>query len=246
MDIREYVLKKILEVFEKKVFIFTDEEKEKLKIEKLKIEKLKIEKEDKKEDKKEIEKEDKKEIEKEDKKEIEKEDKKEDIDIERIKKVLSDDWIKELKKFPQIMEKSIYNSTIKQARSRLLERSWSSQPFTELYKKNYCRVYANIKSNKNADFVLCKIKYGLWEPDKIVSMTAQILYPDIWEEIIVKNARKMELLSKANNVQGTSMFKCGKCKLNNCTYYQMQTRSADEPMTTFVTCLNCSNRWRFC
>ncbi|BGP36215.1 transcription elongation factor TFIIS [Rhodotorula kratochvilovae] len=30
-----------------------------------------------------------------------------------------------------------------------------------------------------------------------------------------------------------------------CMYYQMQTRSADEPMTTFVTCLACSNRWKF-
>jgi transcription elongation factor S-II len=26
---------------------------------------------------------------------------------------------------------------------------------------------------------------------------------------------------------------------------QMQTRSADEPMTTFVTCVNCGNKWKF-
>jgi transcription elongation factor S-II len=31
---------------------------------------------------------------------------------------------------------------------------------------------------------------------------------------------------------------CPKCKNKKCTYYQMQTRSADEPMTTFLTCLN--------
>lgn len=29
-----------------------------------------------------------------------------------------------------------------------------------------------------------------------------------------------------------------------CSYYQMQTRSADEPMTTFVRCVACGNRWR--
>jgi len=222
MAIREHVLNKIKEVFELNVFIFTDEEKEKLKKEKKDIKNIKniCDTSTKKE--------------------------KENNDIERIDKVLSDNWIEILKKFPEIMEKSIYNTTIKEARLKLIERSWSSQKFKELYKMNYCRVYGNIKTNKNADFVLNKIKYGLWEPDKIVTMTPQVLYPDIWEEIIVKNSRKMELLSKANNVQGTSMFKCGKCKLNNCTYYQMQTRSADEPMTTFVTCLNCSNRWRFC
>ncbi|KAG0237847.1 RNA polymerase II elongation factor [Actinomortierella wolfii] len=44
----------------------------------------------------------------------------------------------------------------------------------------------------------------------------------------------------------TDMFKCGKCKSRKCTYFQMQTRSADEPMTTFVTCRNCGNRWKFC
>ncbi|GAA5899290.1 transcription elongation factor DST1 [Sporobolomyces salmoneus] len=40
----------------------------------------------------------------------------------------------------------------------------------------------------------------------------------------------------------TDAFQCGKCKERRCMYYQMQTRSADEPMTTFVTCLNCNNR----
>ncbi|GAA5923571.1 transcription elongation factor DST1 [Sporobolomyces koalae] len=43
----------------------------------------------------------------------------------------------------------------------------------------------------------------------------------------------------------TDAFQCGKCKQRRCMYYQMQTRSADEPMTTFVTCLNCNNRWKF-
>lgn len=42
------------------------------------------------------------------------------------------------------------------------------------------------------------------------------------------------------------MFQCGKCKSKKTHYYQMQTRSADEPMTTFVTCLECGNRWKFC
>ena len=68
----------------------------------------------------------------------------------------------------------------------------------------------------------------------------------MWEDLLLKNKKKLELLSRDKNIQGTSMFKCNKCKLNNCTYFQMQTRSADEPMTTFVSCLNCENRWRFC
>jgi len=42
----------------------------------------------------------------------------------------------------------------------------------------------------------------------------------------------------------TDEFKCYKCQKRQCTYYQLQTRSADEPMTTFITCLNCGNRWK--
>ena len=156
----------------------------------------------------------------------------------RILKILSKTWNQELLKFPEIIEKSIFNLTIKDARERRIERSWSN------YKKNYMKIIGNIYLNRNSDFVLNKIKLGLWEPDKIISMKSQILYPDMWEALILKSAKKMEYLGKEKNMQGTSMFKCGKCRLNNCTYFQMQTRSADEPMTTFVTCLNCNKRWK--
>lgn len=55
----------------------------------------------------------------------------------------------------------------------------------------------------------------------------------------LKNARA------AQDTQAeTDQFKCGRCKQRKCKYYQMQTRSADEPMTTFVTCVNCGNRWK--
>ena len=54
----------------------------------------------------------------------------------------------------------------------------------------------------------------------------------------------MERITKEENQEGTDMFRCAKCKKRNCTYYQMQTRSADEPMTSFITCLCCSNRWK--
>ncbi|KAJ0030853.1 hypothetical protein Pint_13530 [Pistacia integerrima] len=43
----------------------------------------------------------------------------------------------------------------------------------------------------------------------------------------------------------TDQFKCGRCGQRKCTHYQMQTRSADEPMTTYVTCVNCNNHWKF-
>ncbi len=44
----------------------------------------------------------------------------------------------------------------------------------------------------------------------------------------------------------TDLLKCPACKKSNCTYNQVQTRSADEPMTTFCFCNECGKRWKFC
>ena len=44
-----------------------------------------------------------------------------------------------------------------------------------------------------------------------------------------------------NNMATTDLYKCYKCGERKATSYQMQVRSADEPMTIFVTCLVCYN-----
>ncbi|KAL3896145.1 MAG: hypothetical protein SGCHY_004270 [Lobulomycetales sp.] len=47
-------------------------------------------------------------------------------------------------------------------------------------------------------------------------------------------AKKLNLMDAqtAQDTQAeTDMFKCGKCKKRKCKYYQLQTRSADEPLT---------------
>eukprot|EP00656_Telonema_subtile_P033517 TRINITY_DN3720_c0_g2_i1.p1 TRINITY_DN3720_c0_g2~~TRINITY_DN3720_c0_g2_i1.p1 ORF type:complete len:777 (-),score=263.53 TRINITY_DN3720_c0_g2_i1:2-2332(-) len=44
----------------------------------------------------------------------------------------------------------------------------------------------------------------------------------------------------------TDQFQCGKCRKKRCIYFQKQTRSADEPMTTFIKCKECGNNWKEC
>jgi len=148
--------------------------------------------------------------------------------------------------FPEQMEKSIYNFTIREAKSKNIERTWESRMFKFLYKKNFLKVFSNITYNKNAQFVMNKLLLGNWNPSDIITMPHEELYPDLWEGVILKNQKMMNKLSEENKPKsGTNMFKCGRCKKSNCTYFQLQTRSADEPMTTFVTCLECNNRWKF-
>ena len=165
-------------------------------------------------------------------------------DTKRVNKILSETWNND--DYHEIIEKSIYNYTIKEAREKKIERLWTNKHFTFLYKKNFNKVYSNMGTNKNAEFVMKKLKYGFWEPANLIAMTHEELYPEMWEDLIIKNKKKMDLLYLDNRQKGSTMFKCGRCKKNNCTYFQLQTRSADEPMTTFVTCLECNNRWKFC
>ena len=64
------------------------------------------------------------------------------------------------------------------------------------------------------------------------------------QEIAKEGIREAQVAK--NQGTETNLFKCGKCGKRKTTYTQLQTRSADEPMTTFVLCLDCGNRWKVC
>lgn len=89
---------------------------------------------------------------------------------------------------------------------------------------------------------------GQITPEKFAVMTSDEMASD--EVKAVRQAFVKEGIDAAQlaQVQGTKtdLLKCGKCGKRNCTYNQIQTRSADEPMTTFVLCNECGNRWKFC
>ncbi|XP_071655075.1 transcription elongation factor A protein 3 isoform X1 [Patagioenas fasciata] len=106
---------------------------------------------------------------------------------------------------------------------------------------------SNLKDPKNPGLrrnVLC----GAIAPDLIARMTAEEMASDELKEL--RNAMTQEAIREHQMAKTggtvTDLFQCGKCKKKNCTYNQVQTRSADEPMTTFVLCNECGNRWKFC
>ncbi|XP_064420649.1 transcription elongation factor A protein 2 [Latimeria chalumnae] len=106
---------------------------------------------------------------------------------------------------------------------------------------------ANLKDSKNPELrknVLC----GNILPEQIATMTAEEMASNELKEMrkaLTKEAIREHQMAKTGGTQ-TDLFTCGKCKKKNCTYTQVQIRSADEPMTTFVVCNECGNRWKFC
>ena len=64
------------------------------------------------------------------------------------------------------------------------------------------------------------------------------------QSMIEDKIKRDNNMYKENLAAATDEFKCYKCKNRKCTYYQLQTRSADEAITTFVTCLICGASWK--
>ncbi|KAG7268271.1 hypothetical protein CRUP_036255 [Coryphaenoides rupestris] len=119
---------------------------------------------------------------------------------------------------------------------------------TDMKYKNRVRSrISNLKDVKNPNLrrtVLC----GSVSPERMANMSAEEMASDELREMrknLTKEAVRDHQMATTGGTQ-TDLFTCGKCKGKRCTYTQVQTRSADEPMTTFVFCNDCGNRWKFC
>ncbi|NWT03535.1 TCEA2 protein, partial [Mionectes macconnelli] len=117
---------------------------------------------------------------------------------------------------------------------------------TDMKYKNRVRSrISNLKDSKNPELkknVLC----GAITPEQIAVMTSEEMASNELKEIrkaMTKEAIREHQMAKTGGTQ-TDLFTPPQCKKKNCTYTQVQTRSSDEPMTTFVVCNECGNRWK--
>lgn len=119
---------------------------------------------------------------------------------------------------------------------------------TDMRYKNRIRSrVANLKDPKNPAL---RTNYlgGAITAQKLAKMTPEEMASDEMKNLRERFVKEAINDAQLATVQGTKtdLLKCGKCKRRNCTYNQLQTRSADEPMTTFVLCNDCGHRWKFC
>ncbi|XP_047667416.1 transcription elongation factor A protein 3 isoform X14 [Tachysurus fulvidraco] len=119
---------------------------------------------------------------------------------------------------------------------------------TDMKYKNRVRSrISNLKDPKNPN-LRKNVLGGAIELSRIATMTAEEMASDELKQlrnILTQEAIREHQMAKTGGTT-TDLLQCGKCKKKNCTYNQVQTRSADEPMTTFVLCNECGNRWKFC
>lgn len=138
------------------------------------------------------------------------------------------------------MEKGIFNYAVRECNFKKLVKKWENPAFTQIYIDRLRMVFNNLSSPT--------IVYGLTSgdilPQAVAFMTHQEIQPEKWNPLIDKKTKRDASKCDKKIGASTAMFTCSRCQSKKCTYYEMQTRSADEPATIFITCLNCDKHWR--
>lgn len=152
---------------------------------------------------------------------------------------------KKLYIFALNIERAIFNDTVFKA-----GKLWNDS-FKNKYLNTTIRIYINLDpdsyvGNKNLIHRLFNNEFSC---EYLVSkMTSEEMFPEAYASYYEEQRKEKQIEEKyktqMQNITGA--FKCGKCKTWKTTYYQLQLRACDEPAHTFVTCLNCDNRWKFC
>lgn len=147
---------------------------------------------------------------------------------------------------PYILEKNIYNYTIRKSIDKYISCDWNNKSFRVIYLDKVKSIFSNLDNNYgvvNKDIGKL-IKKGKITSENIVDLDYVKLYPKNWEYLNDEKKKREEMIKNKVFAITTNMFTCYKCKKNQCSYFELQTRSADEPSTTFINCLNCGNKWK--
>jgi len=144
------------------------------------------------------------------------------------------------------LEIGIFNSSIDYANSIKIPLSWTCDLFSDTYMNIAISIYSNLNKDsyiKN-DKLLQRLKNKEFPPHKLPYMSCEEMFPDIWKDILEKLERKIKGAYEIKQVSMTDAIKCGKCKNNKVTYYELQTRSGDEAITQYFNCICCGHKWK--
>ena len=138
------------------------------------------------------------------------------------------------------LEKGIYNWALKEATNRKVVKKWDNQFFIQIYIDHLRSIFVNLRNDKLQLMVIS----GDIKAHELAFMTHHEMLPEKWDDLIKAKSIRDKSKFEQNIEAMTDTFTCRKCKSKKCSYYQQQVRSSDEPMTIFVQCLQCFNRWK--
>ena len=143
------------------------------------------------------------------------------------------------------LETAIYTNCLDEAAKHHVIRDWSFPQFRSLYERKLRHICANLEPTSyiGNTHLLTRYKKGEFRFEDLVSWNNTEIFPERNKELAEKQFQREQRLLEGNKANATDQFFCGRCHKRQCTYYELQTRSADEPMTIFIQCVNCGKRW---
>jgi DNA-directed RNA polymerase subunit M/transcription elongation factor TFIIS len=144
------------------------------------------------------------------------------------------------------LEHYIYNNSLEVAKKKHIHLSWNQPLFVQIYLSNARSVVGNLHPNSYIQnkSLFARFKGGEITLEELTNFNFNDLYPELWKELSMRQFEREKRLLEGNKSMATDQFFCKRCKKRECTYYELQTRSADEPMTIFIQCVNCGKQWR--
>jgi DNA-directed RNA polymerase subunit M/transcription elongation factor TFIIS len=144
------------------------------------------------------------------------------------------------------MEIGIYNWTIEYSNDNKIIKNWKNPRFYKVYLEKARSIISNIDNTSYVDNtrLMTRLDENEFAPHEIPFMKPENMFPERWKQTVDAYLKKYENAYERKDVVVSSLFRCGKCKKKQCTYFEAQTRSADEGATVFVSCLNCGNKWK--
>ena len=136
----------------------------------------------------------------------------------------------------KIIEKNIFDwCLVYSVETNIQPTNFKNVVFKSLYTTKVKQVCHNITHHIGKKITL----------DNIHVKTYKELCPGKWK----KFSKDLEILNKKisdfdSEVTTTDQFQCSKCHKRKCCYTSFQIRSSDEPMTNFITCIECGYNWR--
>ena len=144
------------------------------------------------------------------------------------------------------LERGIYNATLDDAKKHMVPLTWDHDTFRWMYSAVAKRTLTNFHpdsyiGNKS---LIERWKEGEFTLETLGRWTPYELNPANWKDLKDQQFRRDKRILEGNLAMATDRFRCSQCKKKMCSYYELQTRSADEPMTIFISCLNCGKHWK--
>ena len=124
-----------------------------------------------------------------------------------------------------------------------LEPKWNCMYFRNRYMNKATNLLFNIRDTRNPGFIKAIVEKSV-PLREIANLKADEIFPELWKPIKEKIWKKEIIRGVGVDDINDGVEQCGKCKSMKTTYYSLQTRSADEPMTNFFTCHNCGKHWK--